>query len=439
MPMLLGGLVVVLLVLAGVAAALSRTLKEHDALQQAVIERALRLRQLWDQPCEPGDVGNALTSLDDLGSWLQARLGKPWASGKAFQKFIDASPGALIVVRNDGHLVAANSGASSLLGMNHNQLMHRLVHEVFTQREMIELYEQARVTSPSDSPGMTIHVQRMRVAREDGTRILEVSACSTGPEVVLTLLDVTDLSLAGDLKGDFVANASHELRTPICAILAAVQTAQQLSSDEDSTLAQLHAMIQKHTQRLNALVEDLMELSLLEAPGSELCIEPLEIGELFEELESLFEGVCEARGLRLSLEIDEEFGSIHSDRKSLYLILKNLIENATRFAFETTTIRVQVKRVEDSEGRGVRLSVIDQGIGIPLDEQGRIFERFYQVDRSRTGSGQGSRGTGLGLAIVRHAVRGLGGSVRVESIWQQGTTVSVELPDGGTATTGKST
>lgn len=152
-------------------------------------------------------------------------------------------------------------------------------------------------------------------------------------------------------------------------------------------------------------------------------------------LAGMFESVCRERGLRLQYEIEDDLAGMRSDRKLIVLILRNLIENATKFAFENTVIRVvgTLVEAESPEGaagqpvRGVaRLEVIDQGIGIPIGQQDRVFERFYQVDPAR--SGGGSCGTGLGLAIsVKHAAKTLGGRVGLESVWGQGTRVWVEI------------
>ena len=107
-------------------------------------------------------------------------------------------------------------------------------------------------------------------------------------------------------------------------------------------------------------------------------------------------------------------------------MLKNLIDNAIKFAFPRTPVRTEARRVGDL----VRFRVTDQGAGIPINQQHRVFERFFQVDPARTGF-QHRRGTGLGLAIVKHAVKALGGAISVESVWKQGTTMTVDLPASG--------
>lgn len=206
-------------------------------------------------------------------------------------------------------------------------------------------------------------------------------------------------------------------------------------------------MIVNHAGRLEELLRDLLDLSRLESPDVPPAIETVEVGELPRLLGAMFEGVCRERDITLEFDFDEELAGMRTDRKLLMLILRNLVENATKFAFEGTQVRIGGGLVEAyvpsggpantggvvSEGasRGVaRFEVADRGIGIPIGQQDRVFERFYQVDPARTGSAGGKRGTGLGLAIVKHAAKALGGRVGLKSVWGQGTTVWVEVEVG---------
>ena len=165
-------------------------------------------------------------------------------------------------------------------------------------------------------------------------------------------------------------------------------------------------------------------LSQLETAGTPAEIGVLETMPILDSIASLLDPMLGERGLRLEFDIEEGLSTIRTDQRLFELIFKNLVENSAKFAFEQSVIRLQGRRLGDS----TVWRVIDKGIGIPLDQQARIFDRFFQVDPSRTGPPK-RRGTGLGLAIVQNAVRALGGSIRVESVWQQGTTMIVELPE----------
>jgi two-component system, OmpR family, phosphate regulon sensor histidine kinase PhoR len=182
------------------------------------------------------------------------------------------------------------------------------------------------------------------------------------------------------------------------------------------------------TSRLEEMVRDLLDLSRLEAPDQSLSVAPVGFGALVAELEAMYKEACARRNLELRVELDPALEGFRTDRGLLLLILGNLIDNATKFAFEGTAIRLVAGLTDGAVKKGARLEVIDRGIGIPLDQQQRIFERYYQVEAARSGTPR--RGTGLGLAIVKHAVKQLGGTIRVESVWQEGTRMIVEVPEG---------
>ena len=160
-------------------------------------------------------------------------------------------------------------------------------------------------------------------------------------------------------------------------------------------------------------------------PESPVKLVPVPGSELPPALASMFEVVCRDRNISLRFDLSPELERLRTDRNLLLLILSNLIDNACKFAFEGTEVVVSGRPSED--GQGIRIDVTDHGVGIPLGQQQRIFERFFQVDPARSGGPK--RGTGLGLSIVKHAVRRLGGIIRVNSVWQQGTTMIVELPN----------
>jgi two-component system phosphate regulon sensor histidine kinase PhoR len=253
------------------------------------------------------------------------------------------------------------------------------------------------------------------------------------PGALLSLRDVTELANAVRIKTDFVANASHELRTPLAAIRGAVETLQTEAGENPKIAARMREIIAGHVNRLEGLVQDLLDLSRVESGEAALRIEPLVLDMLRRSILDQFEETCAARGVRIHFDIPDALDGWRTDPRLVVLILRNLVENASKFAHDNTEIRI-VGRIERSETEVVRFEVRDKGIGIPLAQQQRVFERFYQVDPARPGYeqlssiGRAKRGTGLGLAIVRHAVKALGGRVGIQSIYTQGTTVWFEVP-----------
>jgi two-component system phosphate regulon sensor histidine kinase PhoR len=356
------------------------------------------------------------------------------------QRIVEALDDPLVVTDGAGIVTLANEAAQRLIGTRRAATVGRPIDELFTQADLLGLHARAAKGSAVRS--------RVSVQGPSGARVLEVSAIPLRPEApgegvagsaagggtLLALRDVTDLASAVHVRTDFVANASHELRTPVAAVRGAVDTMLAGADDDPAIRSRMLDMIANHVGRLEDLIRDLLDLSRLEAMEGAARIGPAPGSEIVRLLEPAFEELCARREVTLSFEIDDALEHMRTDRNLLTLILRNLIENAVKFSKPGGSVQVigrpaTIERESAAPAPGVRFEVIDSGVGIPLNQQQRIFERFYQVDEARTGSAGGdTRGTGLGLAIVKHAVRTLGGGIRVRSVWQQGTTMTVELP-----------
>lgn len=246
---------------------------------------------------------------------------------------------------------------------------------------------------------------------------------STGRLLVLS--DVTELTRTVQIKADFVANASHELRTPLSAIRTAVETllSMDLSSAGEAGRSMV-GVIDRHSERLGDLVNDLLDLSRIEAPAARFEPEALEPRRVLDDLYERYVGRIAQKGLNWVPEIDPDCQAIHANRQLLMLVLDNLVDNAIKFTEEGGRIRAAAQPFGDH----VQLTIEDDGCGIPPQEQDRVFERFYQVERSRSGV---RRGTGLGLAIVRHAVNAMNGRVELHSRLGKGTRIDVWVPRSG--------
>ncbi|MDX2118922.1 MAG: ATP-binding protein [Planctomycetota bacterium] len=408
--------------LAGRERMLSERARQDDA----------RLRQSLALPAVPPESSVSDAAVDAAVDAVRAGR----ESERQLRAIVGGIDDCLLATDQRGYIVLANAAAAQAFGRS-GPMAGRAIEDVLAQVEVLEMHRAALAGQQRRG--------QIRLPRAGQNRHWQVSAMPVplldGPGAVLTLRDVTDLATAVQLKTDFVANASHELRTPLSSIKAAVETLSEGAKEEPAMRDRLLTMIGGNVTRLEDLIADLLDLSRLETPDAPVEMRVVRPAEINESLLSMFEGVCRERSLRLEFEWQSQISALYTDPRLLMLILKNLVENATKFANEGTAIRVSGEPIgaalppaaggraagSTDETRSLRLRVIDEGVGIPLAHQARIFERFYQVDPSRSGTAQ-RRGTGLGLAIVKHAVKTLGGSVAVESVWQQGTTMIVELP-----------
>ena len=260
------------------------------------------------------------------------------------------------------------------------------------------------------------------VVTETGSpsRWLRVVATPAGEHgaVLVTIRDVTDAWLADRVRRDFVANASHELKTPAASIQAAAETIRHAARDDPAAVPRFARQVEREALRLSRIVADLLDLSRLES-GSEL-LERVHVDALVRQQIEAHEEAAREAGLTLTVEADETVPVLGSAR-DLSLLVRNLLDNAIRYARRTGTVRIAISTGE----RDVTLSVADDGVGIPTKDLPRIFERFYRVDRARS---RDTGGTGLGLAIVKHVAENHGGHVDVESELGRGTTFRVSLP-----------
>src|SRR6266508_2063075 len=244
---------------------------------------------------------------------------------------------------------------------------------------------------------------------------------------VVTLSDITQRRRLEVLRRDFVANASHELKTPVAALRALSETLESALPDDPDVALGFVTRISREAERLDALVRDLLDLSRLER--GTLDAEPVDMVGLVKEVAETYSERANERRIRLRTELRRE-SMVRGDRAQLGLLLSNLVDNALRYTGARGTVRI---RLDSIDGKVV-LEVADTGEGITAKELPRIFERFYRVDKARA---RQTGGTGLGLAIVRHVAESHGGTVAVESKVGRGTTFSVTIPvTGPSMTTG---
>jgi signal transduction histidine kinase len=237
-------------------------------------------------------------------------------------------------------------------------------------------------------------------------------------QTLMVLRDVTQARMIDSVRRDFVANASHELKTPVASIRALAETLAAAASSDPGEVPRFAAQLEREAIRLSRIVSDLLDLSRLEAEevtGGEGRLDRL----VAEEVRRVQRRAEEA-GLTIHSRLEQPV-LVRLSARDLSLLARNLLENAVQYTRPGGTIDVSV----GAENGTAVLVVRDTGIGIPAREQARIFERFYRVDRARS---RETGGTGLGLSIVKHIVENHGGTVRVQSELGQGSTFTVRLP-----------
>ncbi|HEX7248535.1 MAG TPA: ATP-binding protein [Actinomycetota bacterium] len=260
----------------------------------------------------------------------------------------------------------------------------------------------------------------MEIERTLPDRWLRVTATPAGEgAVLLVVTDVTDARRTDAVRRDFVANASHELKTPAASIQAVAETLRSVVDTDPEAAHRFAAQLEREALRLSRIVADLLDLSRLET-GSELEDRVRLDALVREEVERSNDRAREG-GVSLSVDAPNSV-TVTGSARDLSLLVRNLIDNAIRYTKPGGSVEVSVTH---APGTGISLVVRDTGVGIPRRELDRIFERFYRVDRARS---RETGGTGLGLAIVRHVAENHGGSVEVRSELGAGSSFTVHLP-----------
>lgn len=262
----------------------------------------------------------------------------------------------------------------------------------------------------------------------DGSQI-ELHAVATkneGGEITGALVlfhDITELKKMDQVRRDFVANVSHELRTPLSILRGYIETLLDSPKTPSEELTRILHVMERHSDRLELLVEDLLTLAQLESSNPNLQMGTLDLASFLPEMVRDWEKKLTSKQLNMKVDVQHDLAPIRVDRTRLQEALYNLLDNAVKYSREHGEVRLNARK-RDNE---VELTVSDDGIGINKEDLPRIFERFYRADKAR--GPDAVRGTGLGLAIVKHIAQLHGGRVEAESELEKGTTIRMVLPE----------
>jgi two-component system phosphate regulon sensor histidine kinase PhoR len=236
-------------------------------------------------------------------------------------------------------------------------------------------------------------------------------------------VDVTRLERLEQVRQEFLSNVSHELRTPLTAILAFVETLEVGAIDDQEAARRFLPIIRKNATRMHDLIDDILELSAIEAGNVQVKAEILALHPIVDDVVSSLASKAEAADIAVLNDVARD-ASVYADARRLEQMLTNLVDNAIKFNRKGGTVNIRYKR-SAGESRRDRIIIEDAGEGIPAQHLERLFERFYRVDRARS---REKGGTGLGLAIVKHLALAHDGEINVRSEVGKGSIFTIELP-----------
>jgi len=365
-----------------------------------------------------GDVLEALAvSLNDSAARLDHAIRTLTEERNLSRAILDSMVEGVAVVNSEERLLFANKGFAEILELDAPPQPGRSLVEIVRQTELLEAVRAVLKGASRVQAEITTGTLRQRFF---AATVASVMATENSGAVVV-LHDISDLRKLERVRRDFVANVSHEFKTPLTAIQGFAETLLAGAMDDPQNRIRFLQIILEHSRRLARLTDDLLELSKMDADRLDLEVDRLSVRQFVQSCLETTQGSAADKHLQVSANLQESLPDIAADRRRLAEVLQNLLDNAIQYTPSGGKIAVSAS----SDGNEVTFTVSDTGIGIPQVDQPRIFERFYRVDVARS---REVGGTGLGLSIAKHLVEAHGGRIWVESEVGQGSQFHFTVP-----------
>jgi two-component system phosphate regulon sensor histidine kinase PhoR len=413
--LLTGGAIVALmaavLMSSGAAVILSRGLRGLTSIARRMAGGDLEARSRLESADEIGELGR---TLDHLAANLSRSVRELRDDRDLLGRILESMREGVLVMDGEHRILLANPSLREMLLLD-SDVTGRSTIEVIRNAELQSMVEKALVTSDPLSGEIEVGGIKPRCLLVHASRLFGEPRA-----LVLVLFDVTEMRRLETVRRDFVANVSHELRTPVASVRSAAETLRMAMDHDPKAATQFIDIIERNGRRLGELINDLLDLSRIEAKEYRLKVESLDLQQLCEKTVAVLAERSAKRNMRLTVDIPHGFPAVAVDASAFDRILTNLVDNALKYCPDGASVWVSARHAETK----IQVSVSDGGPGIDAKHLPRLFERFYRVDNGRT---RDMGGTGLGLSIVKHLVEATGGEVSVESLPGKGTTFAFTL------------
>ncbi|WP_160032946.1 two-component system histidine kinase PnpS [Paenibacillus sp. An7] len=377
-------------------------------------------RVKFNRDDEIGQLGKAINGMADS---LQTQLKMIRDSEDLVQSVMSNMTGGIIMIDATQNIAVLNKESERMLGIEQHRVMGRPYHELKKRHyELTKLIESSIDHRDRIHEEVRLYTPEELIVGLDGVPMLENDGSYRG--MLFLLQDITAIRRLENIRSEFVANVSHELKTPVAAVKGFAETLLSGAVKDEETVRSFLQIIYDEGDRLNRLIGDILELSKIESKRSNLDCSPVHLHSFFDMVIGTLSNEAEKKQIRLLVDVPNEL-FMEADEDKLKQIFLNLISNGINYTLEGGQVKIQAS-IDKNEGEeNIVFQISDTGIGIPKADLPRVFERFYRVDKGRS---RNSGGTGLGLSIVKHLVELHHGTLMVESELGTGTTFTVVLP-----------
>lgn len=368
------------------------------------------------------EVGQLAKAINAMADSLQAQLKTIRDNEDLLQSVLDNMTGGIVMINAEGEFALLNRASERMLDVKNSEMAGHSYKELKHHYELARLIEEGVERNEPIHEERSIYTPAERIVRLDGVPMVQDGSYRG---MLFLLQEVTEIRRLEKMRSEFVANVSHELKTPVAAVKGFAETLLGGGVTDEKTARSFLQIIYDENERLNRLIGDILELSKIESKRVQLECSPVHLIEFFDSVLGTLSKVAEKKKISLSTKVPNEL-FMEGDEDKLRQIFMNLLSNAINYTHDGGSVKIIVTNGQKADGtETVVFTVSDTGMGIPRKDLPRIFERFYRVDKARSRS---SGGTGLGLSIVKHLVELHRGTITVESDLGIGSSFILELP-----------
>lgn len=366
-----------------------------------------------------GELGQLAKNFNEMIDIMDSTIAEVEYSHLQMKSILKSISHGILAIDADGNIMLINEEAKRILKCNVSQTIEdKNINLVIKEKDLLKEIVLFKGSNHSKRVQLTTSEDIVYKINLDPIYLQDFDNIIIGS--IINIEDITQKVKLENMRSDFVANVSHELKTPLTSISGFVETLKLNENIDIDTRNRFLGIIESESDRLKRLIDDILLLSFIEN-NDKMSLDKVSIYEVFKEVYEMTSYMAKSKNISLDYEFNNKEIIILSNRDYIKQVFLNLVDNAIKYTPENRSIKVEVKKEKDI----ITIKVIDEGLGIPKEDIDRIFERFYRVDKARS---RDVGGTGLGLAITKHIVKSLDGSITVNSELNKGSEFIVTIP-----------